>query len=123
MPLRDLDMARLRRFALRSAVIALPPMIAPCVAAFWSGFGARFAAAGRLSLTNYVGASVVMAAMFYSWGLGWFGLVNRVEATLVALAVIGLILTASPIWARRFGNGPLERLWRGQPAFSRDRNK
>lgn len=153
--LRDVwDKARLRRFALRLALIALPPMIALCVAAFWSGFagpvvgstaivwsqpfaimlglayvaalfaacgtgslqtglGARLAAAGRLSLTNYVGASVVMAAVFHSWGLGWFGAVSRVDATLVALAVIALILTISPLWTPRPGTGPLERLWRG----------
>lgn len=150
----DWDKARYRRFAMRLSLIALPPMIALCAAAFWSdfagpvvgttvlvwsqpfaimlglayvatmysaygaaqlnsGIAARFAAAGRLSLTNYVGASVVMGAIFYSWGLGWFGLVSRVEATLIALAVIALILTASPLWAARFGNGPLERLWRG----------
>lgn len=147
------DKARLRQFALRLAMIALPPMIALCAAAFWSGFagpvvgstalvwsqpfavmlglayiaalfaawgggplrsglGARLAAGGRLSLTNYVGASVVMAAVFHSWGLGAFGLVNRVEASLVALAVIALILAVSPVCVGRFGIGPLERLWR-----------
>lgn len=152
------DKPRLRRFALRLALIALPPMIALCVAAFWSGFagpvvgttalvwsqpfaimlglayiaalfaalgagplrtglGARLAAAGRLSLTNYVGASVVMAGVFYSWGLGKFGSVSRVDATLVALAVIAFILTVSPLWAARFGSGPFERLWRGGTQF------
>ena len=148
------DKARLRRFSIRLALIALPPMIALCVVTFWSGFagpvvgsnalvwsqpfaimlglayiaalfvafgagslrtgvGVRLAAAGRLSLTNYVGASVVMAAMFCSWGLGWFGSVSRVGATLVALAVIALILIISPLWEARLGTGPLERLWRG----------
>lgn len=77
-----------------------------------SGVGARLAAAGRLSLTNYLGASAVMAALFHSWGLGWFGLVNRTEATLVALGVIALILLVSPWCSRRFGMGPFERLWR-----------
>lgn len=77
------------------------------------GLGHRLAAAGRLSLSNYIGASIVMAALFHSWGLGWFGLVNRVEATLIALAVIALILTLSPRWWARFGAGPFERLWRG----------
>lgn len=146
--------ARAKRFAARLALVALPPMIALCAAAFWSGFegtvvgttalvwsqpfaialglayvaglfaawageplrsglGARLAAAGRLSLTNYVAASVVMAAVFHSWGLGWFGLVNRVEASLVALGVIALIVLLSPRWLARFGMGPLERLWRG----------
>ena len=145
--------ARLRRFALRLALIALPPMIALCIAAFWSdfagpvvgttalvwsqpfaimlglayvagllakygagpletGLGAWLAAAGRLSLTNYIGASLIMGAIFYSWGLGWFGSINRVEATLIALAVITLILGVSPMWAARLGAGPLERLWR-----------
>jgi uncharacterized protein len=147
------DKARLRRYALRLATIALPPMIALCGAAFWSGFagpvvgstavvwsqpftimlglayiaalfalcgarplrtglGARLAAAGRLSLTNYVGASVLMAALFHSWGLGAFGSVSRVGATLVALAVIALILVISPLVVARLGTGPLERLWR-----------
>ncbi len=77
------------------------------------GLGARLSAAGRLSLSNYIGASIVMAALFHSWGLRWFGHVNRVEATLVALSVIALILVVSPWWARRFGAGPFERLWRG----------
>lgn len=77
------------------------------------GLGHRLAAAGRLSLSNYIGASIVMAALFHSWGLGWFGLVNRVEATLIALAVIALILALSPRWWARFGAGPFERLWRG----------
>ena len=145
---------RASRFAILLALVSLPPMIALCAAAFWSGFagtvvgttalvwsqpfaialglayvaalfarwnarpirdglGARLAAAGRLSLTNYVVASVVMAGLFHSWGLGWFGLVDRVEASIVALGVIALILLASPLWLARFGAGPLERLWRG----------
>lgn len=150
----DWDRQRARRFSTRLALIALPPMIALCAAAFWSGFagtvvgttalvwsqpfaialglayvaalfawwggrrvvegiGARLAAAGRLSLSNYIGASIAMAAVFHSWGLGLFGLVDRVEATLVALGVIALILLVSPWWSRRFGAGPFERLWRG----------
>ncbi len=141
------------RLTLQLALVALPPMIALCAAAFWSGFAGtvvgstalvwsqpfavalglsyvaalfarwgarslesgldtRLAAAGRLSLSNYIGASIVMAALFHSWGLGWFGLVDRVEATLIALAVIALILTVSPWWSRRVGAGPFERSWR-----------
>ncbi len=145
---------RANRSAMTLALIALPPMIALCAAAFWSGFagtvigttalvwsqpfaialglayvaalfalwgrqsltrgiGARLAAAGRLSLSNYIGASIVMAGLFHGWGLGWFGMVDRVEATLVALGVIALILLYSPWWSSHFGTGPFERLWRG----------
>lgn len=144
---------RAKRFAIRLSLVALPPMLALCWAAFASGFagtvvgttalvwsqpfaillglayvaalfalwgdgpqlsgiGYCLAAAGRLSLTNYIGASIVMAALFHSWGLGWFGEVDRVEATLSALFVIALILLLSPLWAARLGQGPFERLWR-----------
>ncbi len=54
-----------------------------------------------------------MAAVFHSWGLGEFGSVSRVGATIIALAVIAIILIVSPLWALRLGAGPLERLWRG----------
>lgn len=146
--------SRAKRFGIRLAAIALPPMLTLCAAAFWSGFAgtivgttalvwsqpfaillglayvaglfakwgdrplrsgfaARLAAAGRLSLTNYIGASIVMAALFHSWGLGLFGAVNRIEASVAALVVIALILVISPAWEGRFGQGPFERLWRG----------
>lgn len=77
------------------------------------GLGRRLAVAGRLSLSNYIGASVVMAAIFHSWGLGLFGEVDRFGASLVALGVIILILGWSPWYERRYGPGPFERLWRG----------
>lgn len=142
-----------RRLAGACGLAALPPMIALCALAFWSGFagpvigttalvwsqpfavalglgyiaalmagwgstpirrgfGRRLAAAGRLSLSNYVGASVVMAAAFHGWGLGLFGELDRVEATLFALGVIASMLLISPWWSRSVGIGPLEWLWR-----------
>jgi len=70
------------------------------------------AAVGRLSLTNYIATSVVFAAIFASWGLGWFGRVSRSEAFLISFIPIGLALLWSPLWLRAFGQGPLERLWR-----------
>ena len=77
-----------------------------------NGIGARLASTGRLSLSNYIGASVVMAAIFHSWGVGLFGKIDRAGASLVALGVILLILSWSPLGERRFGSGPFERLWR-----------
>lgn len=71
------------------------------------------AAVGRLALTNYIATSVIFAAIFASWGLGWFGEVGRSEAFLFSFIPIGLILLWSPLWLRAFGQGPLERLWRG----------
>lgn len=70
------------------------------------------AAAGRLSLTNYVMTSVVFAGLFASWGLGWFGAVSRSAALALSFVPIVLFLAWSLAILRRFGQGPLEWLWR-----------
>ena len=72
----------------------------------------HLAAVGRLSLTNYIATSVIFAALFASWGLGWFGGVSRVEAFGLSFVPIGAMLLWSPFWLSRFGQGPLERFWR-----------
>ncbi len=73
----------------------------------------RLAAVGRLSLTNYLMSSVVLAAIFASWGLGLFGQVSRAEAFALSFVPIVAMLIWSPIWMVRLGQGPFERLWRG----------
>ena len=70
------------------------------------------AAAGRLSLTNYVVTSVIFAGIFASWGLGLFGAVSRAQAFAISFLPIAGMLAWSPFWLSRFGQGPLERLWR-----------
>lgn len=83
--------------------------------AFFNPQGAltrRFAAAGRLSLTNYLATSVILGSLFASWGLGLFGGVSRAQAFLIAGLPIAGMLLLSPLWIMRFGQGPAERLWR-----------
>lgn len=70
------------------------------------------AAAGQLSLTNYLMTSLLLAVIFASWGLGLFGTVSRSEALLFSLVPIAAMLAWSPIWLSRFGQGPAERIWR-----------
>ncbi|MDJ0642897.1 MAG: DUF418 domain-containing protein [Erythrobacter sp.] len=72
----------------------------------------RLATVGRLSLTNYLMTSVVLAAIFATWGLGLFGHVSRVEAFVLGFVPIVAMLAWSPVWTRRVGQGPFERLWR-----------
>ena len=84
--------------------------------AFFKGGGGlveRLAAVGRLALTNYLAASVILAAIFASWGLGLFGFVSRAEALAVGLLPVAAMLLWSPLWLGRFGQGPVERFWRG----------
>ncbi|WP_284123685.1 DUF418 domain-containing protein [Parerythrobacter aestuarii] len=72
----------------------------------------RLAAVGRLALSNYVLTSMVLSGLYASWGLGLFGEVSRWQAIASIVLPIALILWSSPLWARQFGQGPLERLWR-----------
>lgn len=72
----------------------------------------RLAAVGRLSLTNYVMTSIILAAIFASWGLGLFGEVSRSIALALSFIPIAAMLIWSPIWLSLAGQGPLERLWR-----------
>lgn len=73
----------------------------------------QLAAVGRLSLTNYLMTSVVLAAIFAPWGLGLFGEVTRVQAFALSFVPIAAMLAWSPLWLARWGQGPFERLWRG----------
>lgn len=81
-----------------------------------AGFVARIAATGRMALTNYLGTSMVLGAIFAGWGLGLFGKAGRIEAYAVALIPIMLMLVLSPWWLARFRQGPMEWLWRGLAA-------
>ncbi len=72
----------------------------------------RLAAAGRMSMTNYVLTSVIFGALYAGWGLGLFGEVSRVEAIASVLVPLAAILIVSPLWLARFRRGPLEWVWR-----------
>lgn len=95
--------------------MALGLAYAALAMAFFSAGGAvtrRLAAVGRLSLTNYLMTSAVLAAVFASWGLGFFGEVGRAQAFTIAFVPISAMLLFSPPWVARFGQGPFERAWR-----------
>ncbi|MEM7335956.1 MAG: DUF418 domain-containing protein [Chloroflexota bacterium] len=72
----------------------------------------RFAAVGRMALTNYIGQSLIGTTIFYGFGFGLFGYLDRVQQ----LGIIGLIwvfqLLFSTWWLNRFQYGPLEWVWR-----------
>lgn len=64
--------------------------------------------AGRMSLTGYLGESILLAAIFCGWGFGLFGVLSLTQALLVALGVwIALELFAKQ-WLSRFAYGPFE---------------
>ncbi len=73
---------------------------------------ARLAAVGRMALTNYLLQSVIGVLVFYGYGLGLFGRVDRFGLWWFILAVWALQLIWSPWWLSRFRFGPVEWLWR-----------
>lgn len=78
-----------------------------------SGLARRLAMVGRMSLSNYLMTSVILSAIFASWGFGLFGEVTRWQTFAVGLLPMAGMLLWSPMWVARFGQGPIERLWRG----------
>lgn len=73
---------------------------------------ARLAAVGQMAFTNYLMQTVICCIIFYGWGLGYFANFERQVLPLFVLGVWTLQLILSPIIIKRYGAGPLERVWR-----------
>jgi len=91
--------------------------LAAFVLLFQTGLGARvlglLAPAGRMALTHYLLQSLVCSLLFYGYGLGWYGEVDRWEQVQIALMIFAAQVALSPLWLRHFRYGPLEWFWRG----------
>jgi len=72
----------------------------------------RLAAVGRTAFTNYLAQSVLCTTIFYGFGLGLYGDVERTGQILIVFAVWAVQLVVSPLWLRRFRFGPFEWAWR-----------
>jgi uncharacterized protein len=76
------------------------------------GLWVSIEAAGRMALTNYLGQSLLLAALAERWGLGLYGKYGAPILTLLALVVFAVLALLSRAWLARFRLGPLEWLWR-----------
>ena len=72
----------------------------------------RFAAVGRMALTNYLMHSVILTTVFYGYGIGLYGSIPRAAQMLFVVAVIGFQLWFSSAWLKHYRFGPVEWLWR-----------
>lgn len=104
---------------------ALTFVVGPCVSigylgvASWLALRLRsalvvrsIAAAGRMAMTNYLGQSIIVAALAQHWGLGWYDEVSRVGMVGIVAVIYAGQLVFSSLWLSRFTMGPLEYLWR-----------
>ena len=78
----------------------------------WAGLQDRLAAVGRMAFTNYILQSLIMTTLFYGYGFGLFGSVERWGQFVFVLAIWVFQLWLSPLWLSHFRFGPLEWLWR-----------
>ncbi|AGH48855.1 hypothetical protein G432_05640 [Sphingomonas sp. MM-1] len=72
----------------------------------------RVAAAGRVALSNYLGSSLLMTGLFYGYGLGLYGRLDRFALLGIVVATWAIMLVWSRFWLDRFVYGPFEWLWR-----------
>lgn len=77
-----------------------------------SAMVARIAATGRMALSNYLATSIVMTTVFYGYGFGLFGQVERAPLYGFVIAMWAAMLLWSKPWLDRFAYGPFEWLWR-----------
>lgn len=83
-----------------------------CRSARWQRRLAGLALAGRMTLTNYVGQSIVGMVVFAGFGLGLSGKIGSAQCLLIVLVLCAGQLLLNRWWLRRFQTGPLEWLWR-----------
>jgi uncharacterized protein len=72
----------------------------------------RLAAVGRMALSNYLTHSIVCTTLFYGYGFGLFGTINRTGLLAIVVTIWIVQLIISPIWLAHFRFGPAEWLWR-----------
>jgi uncharacterized protein len=67
-----------------------------------------FRSAGRMSLSLYIGESVLLALYFCGWGAGYFGALGSLKVMVIAIVAWGCLELIAFLWLRRFAQGPLE---------------
>jgi uncharacterized protein len=80
----------------------------------------RLVPAGRMTLTLYVGQSLVFVPFFYGFGLHLFDRLSQLQCLLIGLTAFALQLIFATWWFRHFLNGPLEWVWRAATQLSLD---
>ena len=69
-----------------------------------------FRPAGRMSLTSYIGESVLLATIFCGFGLGFMGQFGAASMALISIGVWLALTVIAHVWQHYFTQGPLEKL-------------
>lgn len=77
------------------------------------------AAAGQMALTNYIAQTLICTLLFYGFGLGLYGQLDRAQLYLLVAAIAVVETIWSVLWLRTFRFGPLEWVWRSLTYWKR----
>ena len=68
--------------------------------------------AGRMTLSLYIGQSLLFVPLFYAFGAGLYATIGQERSLLLGIFAFVLQVAAARWWFRHFHYGPLEWLWR-----------
>ena len=97
------------------ALSAMAFQVALFVLAWHSPLGRLLAVlvpAGKMTLTLYVGQSLLAAPLLYGYGLGLYDDISTPAIIVCGIVAFALQLALAAWWFRAFRYGPLEWLWR-----------
>lgn len=66
---------------------------------------------GKMSLSNYIGQSIIGSLLFYHWGFGLHTVSGHTMSICIGLLVVILQVWFSTAWLRHHRRGPLEGVW------------
>lgn len=69
-------------------------------------------AVGRMAFSNYIGQTIFCTIIFYGFGFGYFGELERYETYFVVAGIWLFQMIFSYFWLRKYQYGPLEWVWR-----------
>lgn len=78
---------------------------------------------GKMSLSNYLGQSVVGGFVFYHWGLGLYAVSGHTMSLVLGAAFVLLQFSFCKLWLRLHRRGPLEQVWHNLTWGGSDRRK
>jgi uncharacterized protein len=78
----------------------------------WQRRLAPLAAAGRMSLTNYLLMAVLLGILVPTFGFGVYKRIGPILSPFLAVAIYAALMWLSTWWLKRFRFGPVEWLWR-----------
>lgn len=100
----------LQRLAIALAHASIMMMIMKSASLPW--LTSRLAAVGQTALSNYLLTSIICTTIFYGYGFGLFGRLERHQLYYVVAPLWLVQLIVSKLWLDRFRFGPMEWVWR-----------